>query len=148
VNAQHDAMSPLAGLAQMVLMQIGEVSFGGVGSGLYGMLVFVLITVFVSGLMVGRTPDYLGKKIEAFEIKMAALVVLIPSAVVLVGSALTVLHGHAGNWITASGAHGFSQVLYAWSSAGNNNGSAFAGLAADNTFLNIGLGVGYRLVEP
>lgn len=145
VNAQHDAMSPLAGLAQMVLMQIGEVSFGGVGSGLYGMLVFVLITVFVSGLMVGRTPEYLGKKVEAFEIKMAALVVLIPSAVVLVGSALTVLHTHAGDWITASGAHGFSQVLYAWSSAGNNNGSAFAGLAADNAFLNIGLGLAMML---
>ncbi len=145
VNAQHDAMSPLAGLAQMVLMQIGEVSFGGVGSGLYGMLVFVLITVFVSGLMVGRTPEYLSKKIEAFEIKMAALVVLIPSAVVLVGSALTVLHAHAGDWITASGAHGFSQVLYTWSSAGNNNGSAFAGLAADNAFLNIGLGLAMML---
>lgn len=145
VNAQHDAMSPLAGLAQMVLMQIGEVSFGGVGSGLYGMLVFVLITVFVSGLMVGRTPEYLGKKIEAFEIKMAALVVLVPSAVVLVGSALTVLHAHAGDWITATGAHGFSQVLYAWSSAGNNNGSAFAGLAADNAFLNLGLGLAMML---
>jgi K+-transporting ATPase ATPase A chain len=145
VNAQHDAMAPLAGLSQMVLMQIGEVAFGGVGSGLYGMLVFVLITVFVSGLMVGRTPEYLGKKIEAFEIKMAALVVLVPSAVVLAGSAATLLHGQVGHWITASGPHGFSQVLYAWSSAANNNGSAFAGLLADNPFLNLGLGVAMLL---
>jgi K+-transporting ATPase ATPase A chain len=145
VNAQHDAMSPLAGLSQMVLMQIGEVAFGGVGSGLYGMLIFVLITVFVSGLMVGRTPEYLGKKIEAFEIKMAALVVLVPSAIVLMGSAATLLHGQVGHWITASGPHGFSQVLYAWSSAANNNGSAFAGLLADNPFLNLGLGVAMLL---
>ena len=141
VNAQHDAMSPLAGLAQMALMQIGEVAFGGVGSGLYGMLVFVFIGVFVSGLMVGRTPEYLGKKVEAFEMKMAVLVVLIPSAFVLVGTALTVLHGHVGNWITNPGPHSFSQILYAWSSAGNNNGSAFGGLQADTPFLDYGLGL-------
>jgi K+-transporting ATPase ATPase A chain len=145
VNAQHDAMSPLAGLSQMVLMQIGEVAYGGAGSGLYGMLVFVLIGVFVSGLMVGRTPEYLGKKIEAFEMKMAALVVLIPSAAVLVGTAATLLHGEAGNWITNPGPHGFSQVLYAWSSAANNNGSAFAGLVADQPFLDIGLGIAMLL---
>ena len=141
VNAQHDAMSPLAGLSQMVLMQIGEVAYGGAGSGLYGMMVFVLVGVFVSGLMVGRTPEYLGKKIEAFEMKMAALVVLIPSAVVLVGTAATLLQGQAGSWITNPGPHGFSQVLYAWSSAANNNGSSFAGLAADRPFLDIGLGL-------
>jgi len=141
VNAQHDAMSPLAGLSQMVLMQIGEVAYGGAGSGLYGMMVFVLVGVFVSGLMVGRTPEYLGKKIEAFEMKMAALVVLVPSAVVLVGTAATLLQGQAGSWITNPGPHGFSQVLYAWSSAANNNGSSFAGLAADQPFLDLGLGL-------
>lgn len=140
VNAQHDAMSPLAGLSQMLLMQIGEVAFGGVGSGLYGMLIFVIISVFVSGLMVGRTPEYLGKKVEAFDMKMAALVVLIPAALVLAGSAATVLHGEVGRWISNPGPHGFSQVLYAWSSAANNNGSAFAGLTADTPFLNLGLG--------
>lgn len=145
VNAQHDAMSPLAGLSQMVLMQIGEVAFGGVGSGLYGMLVFVVIAVFVSGLMVGRTPEYLGKKVEAFEMKMAALVVLIPSAVVLSGTALTVLHGQVGQWVSNPGPHGFSQVLYAWTSAANNNGSAFAGLSADTPFLNVGLGLAMLL---
>ena len=145
VNAQHDAMAPLAGLSQMVLMQIGEVAFGGVGSGLYGMLVFVIIAVFVSGLMVGRTPEYLGKKVEAFEMKMAALVVLIPSALVLVGTAATVLYGQVGQWVSNPGPHGFSQVLYAWSSAANNNGSAFAGLAADNPFLDIGLGLAMLL---
>ena len=133
VNAQHDAMSPLAGLSQMVLMQIGEVAFGGVGSGLYGMLVFVVIAVFVSGLMVGRTPEYLGKKVEAFDMKMAALVVLIPSVVVLVGTALTVMHGQVGQWISNPGPHGFSQILYAWSSAANNNGSAFAGALGGQT---------------
>ncbi len=139
VNAQHDAMAPLSGLAQMVLMQIGEVAFGGVGSGVYGMLVFVVIAVFVSGLMVGRTPEYLGKKVEAFEMKMASLVVLIPSAVILAGAAATVLHPDVMRWISASGPHGFSQVLYAWTSAAANNGSAFNGLTADVPFLDLGL---------
>jgi len=141
VNAQHDAMAPLSGLAQMVLMQIGEVAFGGVGSGLYGMLVFVVVAVFVSGLMVGRTPEYLGKKVEAFEMKMAALVVLVPSALILGGAAATLLHPDAGKWISAPGPHGFSQVLYAWTSAAANNGSAFNGLSADVPFLDWGLGL-------
>nr|WP_320133957.1 potassium-transporting ATPase subunit KdpA [uncultured Holophaga sp.] len=145
VNAQHDAMAPLAGLSQMVLMQIGEVAFGGVGCGLYGMLIFVVIAVFVSGLMVGRTPEYLGKKVEAFEMKMAALVVLTPSAIILAGTAATVLHPQVAHWISNPGPHAFSQILYAWSSAANNNGSAFAGLAADNGFLDIGLAIAMLL---
>ncbi len=141
VNAQHDSMSPLAGLSQMVLMQIGEVAFGGVGSGLYGMLIFVFIAVFVSGLMVGRTPEYLGKKVEAFEMKMAALVVLIPSAFILVGAALTVLHPKVASWVSNTGPHAFSQILYAWTSASANNGSAFGGFTADTVFSNLGLGL-------
>jgi len=141
VNAQHDAMSPLAGLSQMVLMLIGEVAFGGVGSGLYGMLIFVFIGVFVSGLMVGRTPEYLGKKVEAFEMKMAALVVLIPSVFILVGTALTVLDPLVSTWVSNPGPHAFSQILYTWTSASANNGSAFAGMTVNTPFLNIGLGV-------
>lgn len=141
VNAQHDSMAPLAGLSQMVLMQIGEVAFGGVGSGLYGMLVFVLIAVFVSGLMVGRTPEYLGKKVEAFEMKMASLVVLIPSAFILVGTALAVMHPQVSAWVSNTGPHAFSQILYAWTSASANNGSAFGGFTADTAFSNLGLGL-------
>lgn len=142
VNAMHDSFTPLGGLATMWFMQLGEVVFGGVGSGLYGMLVFAIIAVFVAGLMVGRTPEYLGKKIEAFEMKMAALVILIPPMVVLVGAAVAV----AGPWGTESilnrgGPHGFSEILYAFSSAGNNNGSAFAGLNANTPFYNISLAV-------
>lgn len=141
VNSMHDSYTPLGGLVPLWLMQLGEVIFGGVGSGLYGMLVFALIAVFVAGLMVGRTPEYLGKKIEAFEMKMAALVILFPPLLVLAGTAIAVV----GPWGTASitdpGPHGFSQVLYAFSSAGNNNGSAFAGLAADTPFYNLALGL-------
>ncbi|MEN6495623.1 MAG: potassium-transporting ATPase subunit KdpA, partial [Thermoguttaceae bacterium] len=141
VNSMHDSYTPLGGLVPMWLIQLGEVIFGGVGSGLYGMLVFALIAVFVAGLMVGRTPEYLGKKIEAFEMKMAALVILIPPLVVLAGTATAVV----GPWGTAGttnpGPHGFSQVLYAFSSAGNNNGSAFAGLSANTPFYNLALGL-------
>jgi K+-transporting ATPase ATPase A chain len=141
VNSMHGSYMPLGGLAAMWLMQLGEVVYGGVGSGLYGMLAFVIIAVFVAGLMVGRTPEYLGKKIEAFEMKMAALVILIPVLLVLVGTAVAVVTpaGRAG--IFSSGAHGFSEVLYAFSSAGNNNGSAFAGLNANSPFYNITLGL-------
>ena len=140
VNAMHDSFTPLGGLAPLWLMQLGEIVFGGVGSGLYGMLMFVLITVFVAGLMVGRTPEYLGKKIEAFEIKMASLVILIPAAVVLIGTAVAVVikPGLAG--IFNPGPHGFSEILYAFSSAANNNGSAFAGLNANTLFYNTALG--------
>lgn len=141
VNAMHDSLTPLGGLAALWLMQLGEVVFGGVGSGLYGMLAFVIIAVFVAGLMVGRTPEYLGKKIEAHEMKMAALVILIPPILVLVGTALAVATpaGRAG--IFNPGPHGFSEVLYAFSSAGNNNGSTFAGLGANTPFYNVTLGL-------
>ena len=141
VNSMHDSYTPLGGLIPMWLMQLGEVVFGGVGSGLYGMLVFAIIAVFIAGLMVGRTPEYLGKKIEAFEMKMAALVILIPPLVVLVGAAVAVATPWGKSGISNPGPHGFSQVLYAFSSAGNNNGSAFAGLNANTPFYNIALGI-------
>ena len=141
VNSMHDSYTPLGGLIPMWLMQLGEVVFGGVGSGLYGMLVFAIIAVFIAGLMVGRTPEYLGKKIEAFKMKMAALVILIPPLVVLVGAAVAVATPWGKSGISNPGPHGFSQVLYAFSSAGNNNGSAFAGLNANTPFYNIALGI-------
>jgi K+-transporting ATPase ATPase A chain len=136
VNAMHDSFTPLGGLVPLFMIQLGEVVYGGVGSGLYGMLVFAIIAVFVSGLMVGRTPEYLGKKIEAYEMKMASLVILIPPILVLGFTALGVVAeaGLAGRANT--GAHGFSEILYAFSSMGNNNGSAFAGLSANTPFYN------------
>jgi K+-transporting ATPase ATPase A chain len=140
VNSMHDSYTPLGGLMPMWLMQLGEVVFGGVGSGLYGMIVFAIIAVFVAGLMVGRTPEYLGKKIEAYEMKMASLVILIPPAVVLIGTAIAVVSAGGKATIFNPGAHGFSEVLYAFSSAGNNNGSAFAGLGANTPFYNTALG--------
>jgi K+-transporting ATPase ATPase A chain len=141
VNAMHDSFMPLGGLVPMWLMQLGEVIFGGVGSGLYGMIAFVILAVFIAGLMVGRTPEYLGKKIEAFEMKMATIVILIPPMVVLLGTAIAVVFPVAKTSILNPGAHGFSEVLYAFSSAGNNNGSAFAGLNANTPFYNIALGI-------
>jgi K+-transporting ATPase ATPase A chain len=140
VNAMHDSFTPLGGLAPLWLIQLGEIVFGGVGSGLYGMLMFVLVAVFVAGLMVGRTPEYLGKKIEAFEIKMASLVILIPAAVILIGTAVAVIIKPGLEGILNPGPHGFSEILYAFSSAANNNGSAFAGLNANTFFYNITLG--------
>ena len=140
VNSMHDSYTPLGGLVPMWLMQLGEVVYGGVGSGLYGMLVFAIIAVFVAGLMVGRTPEYLGKKIEAYEMKMAALVILIPPAVVLIGTAVAVVAPGGKAGILNPTAHGLSEVLYAFSSAGNNNGSAFAGLSANTPFYNTALG--------
>lgn len=125
----------------MWLMQLGEVVFGGVGSGLYGLIVFALIAVFVAGLMVGRTPEYLGKKIEAFEMKMAAAAVLAPCAAVLIGTAIAAVTDAGRATLQDPGIHGFSEVLYAFSSAGNNNGSAFAGLGANTPFYNVALGV-------
>jgi K+-transporting ATPase, A chain len=153
VNAMHDSFTPLGGLAPMVLIQLGEVVFGGVGSGLYGMLVFALVAVFIAGLMIGRTPEYLGKKIEAFEMKMAALVILIPPLLVLGGTALAVMLGVGKASIFNPGPHGFSEVLYAFSSAGNNNGSAFAGLNANVPFYNLSLAIAmliarYGLIVP
>ena len=136
VNSMHDSYTPLGGLAPMFLMQLGEVIFGGVGSGLYGMLIFAIIAVFVAGLMVGRTPEYLGKKIEAFEMKMASLVILIPPLAVLAFTALAVVIPTGLASMQDGGPHGFSEVLYAFSSQGNNNGSAFAGFNANTPFYN------------
>ena len=139
VNSMHDSFTPLGGLVPLWLMELGEVVFGGVGSGLYGMLAFVIIAVFVAGLMVGRTPEYLGKKIEVHEMKMAALIILIPLLLVLFGTALAVAVGRST--VFNPGAHGFSEILYAFSSASNNNGSAFAGLGTNTVFYNIALAV-------
>ncbi len=141
VNSMHDSFTPLGGLVPMWLMQLREVIFGGVGCGLYGMLAFAIVTVFIAGLMVGRTSEYLGKKIEAFEMKMASLVILIPCAVVLVGAAISVITPSALATIANPQAHGYSEVLYAFSSAGNNNGSAFAGLGANTPYYNTALGL-------
>ena len=140
VNSMHGSFTPLGGLAPMWLMQLGEVVFGGVGSGLYGMLMFAIIAVFIAGLMVGRTPEYLGKKIEAYEVKMASLVLLIPCFVVLLGTAIASVVPEAASKVGNPGPHGFSEILYAFSSAGNNNGSAFGGLSANNPFYNFALG--------
>ncbi|WP_340120820.1 potassium-transporting ATPase subunit KdpA [Methylobacter svalbardensis] len=141
VNSMHDSYTPLGGMIPMWLIQLGEVIFGGVGSGLYGMLVFVLIAVFVAGLMIGRTPEYLGKKIEAFEVKMAAVVILIPAFFILGGTALAVMLEAGKTAVANPGAHGFSEILYAFSSAAGNNGSAFAGLGANSPFYNTALGI-------
>jgi K+-transporting ATPase ATPase A chain len=137
VNAMHDSFTPLGGLVPLVMMHFGEVVFGGVGSGLYGMLVFVIVAVFVAGLMVGRTPEYLGKKIEAYEMKMASLLILIMPLTVLGFTALAVVTDAGQATVYNPGPHGFSEVLYAYSSQGNNNGSAFAGLGANNPFYNL-----------
>ncbi len=141
VNSMHDSYTPIGGMIPMWLMQLGEVIYGGVGSGLYGMIVFAIIAVFVAGLMIGRTPEYLGKKIEAYEMKMAAIVILIPPLLVLGGTAIAVLIDEGKSAIANPGAHGFSEILYAFSSAGNNNGSAFAGLSANAPFYNTVLGL-------
>ena len=136
VNAMHDAFTPLGGMVPIVLMQLGEVVFGGVGSGLYGMLIFAILAVFIAGLMIGRTPEYLGKKIEVHEMKLTSIAILITPIIVLAGTALAVSMGLGKAGIANPGAHGFSEVLYALTSAGNNNGSAFAGLSANTTFYN------------
>jgi K+-transporting ATPase ATPase A chain len=141
VNSMHDSYTPIGGLVPMVLMQLGEVVFGGVGSGLYGMLAFAIVAVFVAGLMVGRTPEYLGKKIEAFEMKMASLAILGPCFAVLIGAAVAVVASAGKAGVANPGAHGFSEILYAFTSAGNNNGSAFAGLSANTPFYNTALGL-------
>jgi K+-transporting ATPase ATPase A chain len=141
VNSMHDSYTPLGGLVPMVLMQLGEVVFGGVGSGLYGMIVFVVVTVFIAGLMVGRTPEYLGKKIDAFEMKMASIAVLAPCLAVLIGTAVAVMTTQVSASISNPLPHGFSQVLYAFSSGSNNNGSAFAGFGANNPTMNLLLGL-------
>jgi potassium-transporting ATPase potassium-binding subunit len=141
VNSMHDSYTPIGGLVPMWLIQLGEVVYGGVGSGLYGMLAFIIIAVFIAGLMIGRTPEYLGKKIEAFEMKMASLMILIPILAVLIGTAIAVATTAGRSAVFNPGPHGFSEVLYAFSSAGNNNGSAFAGLGTNTVFYNIALGI-------
>jgi K+-transporting ATPase ATPase A chain len=147
VNAMHDSLTPIAGLVTMFLMQLGEIVFGGVGSGLYGMLAFVLLTVFIAGLMVGRTPEYLGKKVEPFDMKMVCLLVLTPPLLTLIGTAAAVSMPLAASWLTNSGAHGFSEILYAFSSMANNNGSAFAGFNANTVFTNVTGGIIMLLVR-
>jgi K+-transporting ATPase ATPase A chain len=141
VNAMHDSFTALGGLVPMWLMQIGEVVFGGVGSGLYGMLLFVLLTVFIAGLMIGRTPEYLGKKIDVYDMKMTALAILVTPTLVLLGTALALVTDAGRAGISNPGAHGFSEVLYAVSSAANNNGSAFGGLSVNTPFYNVLLSV-------
>ncbi len=141
VNSMHDSYTPLGGLVPMWLMELGEVIFGGVGSGLYGMLMFVIVAVFIAGLMVGRTPEYLGKKIEAFEMKMATICVLVPPAMVLMMTAIACVTVMGTSAIENPGAHGFSEILYWASSVGNNNGSAFAGLSTNTVFYNIAGGI-------
>ena len=141
VNSMHDSYTPLGGMIPMWLIQLGEVIFGGVGSGLYGMLIFALIAVFVAGLMIGRTPEYLGKKIEAFEMKMAAVVILIPALLILCGTAVALMVDAGKSAIANPGAHGFCEILYAFSSAAGNNGSAFAGLSANSLFYNTALAI-------
>lgn len=141
VNAMHESMNPLSGLAQLVNMMLGEIIFGGVGSGLYGMILFIILTVFIAGLLVGRTPEYLGKKIESFEIRMTMIGVLIPGLAILVFSFIALARNNGLTELTNSGPHGLSSILYAYTSAAGNNGSAFAGLAANNPFYNITLGI-------
>jgi K+-transporting ATPase ATPase A chain len=147
VNSMHDSYTPLGGLVPMFMIQLGEVVFGGVGSGLYGMLLFALLAVFVAGLMVGRSPEYLGKKVESYEMKAVAVGVLVTPLVVLVGTAAAVAMSSTTASLGNGGPHGFSEVLYAYSSAGNNNGSAFAGLDADTPFLNVTLGIAMAIAR-
>lgn len=141
VNAMHDSLTPIGGMVPMFLMQLGEVVFGGVGSGLYGMLIFAILAVFIAGLMVGRTPEYLGKKIETYEMKMTAITILVTPTLVLALTAIAVSMAAGKAGIANPGAHGFSEILYAFTSAANNNGSAFAGLSVNTPFYNIATGI-------
>ena len=141
VNAMHDSFTPLGGMIPMFLMMLGEIVYGGVGCGLYGMIAFVILTVFIAGLMVGRTPEYLGKKIGSFDMKMVCLIILTPLLCLLIGTGATVMLPDVQSWLTNSGAHGFSEILYAFSSMANNNGSAFAGMNANTVWTNVVGGV-------
>ena len=141
VNGMHDSFTPLGGMVPLVNMQLGEVIFGGTGTGLYGMLVFAILAVFIAGLMIGRTPEYLGKKIEAHEMKMASMAILVTPLLVLVGTAIAVMADAGRAGVANPGTHGFSEILYAFTSAANNNGSAFAGLSANTPFYNVMLGL-------
>jgi len=142
VNAMHDSLSPLAGMVAMINIMLGEIIFGGVGAGLYGIVIFVILTVFIAGLMVGRSPEYLGKKVEAFEVKMAIVAVLAPNIVILIFTAWASVSSVGLSSLNNGGPHGFSEILYAYSSAAGNNGSAFAGLNANTLFYNLTLGIG------
>ena len=142
VNAMHDSLSPIAGMIAMINIMLGEIIFGGVGAGLYGMVIFIILTVFIAGLMVGRTPEYLGKKIEAFEVQMAIIAVLAPNFVIQIFSAWASVSSSGLSSLNNAGPHGFSEILYAYSSAAGNNGSAFAGLNANTLFYNLTLGFG------
>lgn len=140
-NSMHDSYTPLGGMTTMLLMQLGEVVFGGVGCGLYGMIGFAILTVFIAGLMVGRTPEYLGKKIEPYEMRMAVLLCLATPVAILIGSGAAAALPQTVQSLTNTGAHGFSEILYAYSSAGGNNGSAFAGFNANTTYTNVVIGI-------
>jgi len=142
VNAMHDSLSPIAGMMAMINIMLGEIIFGGVGAGLYGMVIFIIITVFIAGLMVGRTPEYLGKKIEAFEVQMAIIAILAPNLIIQLFSAWASVSSYGLSGLNNAGPHGFSEILYAYSSAAGNNGSAFAGLNANTVFYNLTLGFG------
>jgi len=142
VNAMHDSLSPIAGMIAMINLMLGEIIFGGVGSGLYGIVIFIILTVFIAGLMVGRSPEYLGKKVESFEVQMAMIAVLAPNLVILLFSAWASVSNLGLSSLNNPGAHGFSEILYAYSSAAGNNGSAFAGLNANTVFWNLTLGIG------
>ena len=141
VNSMHDSYTPLGGMVPLVLMQLGEVVFGGVGTGLYSILIFALLAVFIAGLMIGRTPEYLGKKIQSYEMKMTSIAILVTPILVLAGAAVTVMTDAGRAGIANPGPHGFSEIFYAFTSAGNNNGSAFAGLSANTPFYNIVLAI-------
>jgi K+-transporting ATPase ATPase A chain len=142
VNAMHDSLSPIGGMIAMINLMLGEIIFGGVGAGLYGMIIFVILTVFIAGLMVGRTPEYLGKKIEAFEVQMAIIAVLAPNFVILIFSAIASVSSPGLSSLNNAGPHGLSEILYAYASVAGNNGSAFAGLNANTVFYNLTLGFG------
>jgi K+-transporting ATPase ATPase A chain len=140
VNSMHDSLSPMAGMVAMINIMLGEIIFGGVGAGLYGMVIFIILTVFIAGLMVGRSPEYLGKKIEAFEVQMAMIAILVSSFVILLFTAWAAVSNSGLSGLNNSGPHGFSEILYAFSSATGNNGSAFGGLNANTLFYNLTLG--------
>jgi len=153
VNAMHDSFTPLGGLVPLWLMQVGEVVFGGVGSGLYGMLAYAIVAVFIGGLMIGRTPEYLGKKVEAFEMKMASLTILIPAALILLGTAIACLVPAGTATLGNPGIHGFSEILYAFTSGAANNGSAFGGITVSGRFYAVSIALAmfvgrYWLIIP
>lgn len=147
VNAMHDSFTSIGGMIPMFLMMLGEIVYGGVGCGLYGMIAFAILTVFIAGLMVGRTPEYLGKKVGSHDMKMVCLIILTPVLCLLLGTASTVMLSAAPKWLTNGGAHGFSEILYAFASMANNNGSAFAGFNGNTVWTNVVGGIVMLLVR-